>query len=105
MRHPYALLTVEHLDLIGTYPDRQSALNVVRETLERYGDESLQSVALARNSLRSGLSSIAVGPDLVALALNELPGPPTGRRAHPRRDGTAVTTARGRVARRAKVAA
>jgi len=103
MRHPFALLTVEHLDLIGTYPDRSSALNVVRETLVRYGDENLLSVALARNSLRAGFWPIAVGQDLIALALSEPPGHPTGRRAHPRRVGTTVSAARERVARRSAV--
>lgn len=104
MRKPYELRTIEHADLIGAYPDRQSALAVIRDVIERYGDEHLQSVALARTSLRGDIWPIAVGQDLVALALSEPSGPPTGRRAHPRRVGTTVTAVRGRVARRTMAA-
>jgi len=102
MRNPYELRSVESSDLIGTYSDLQSALDVVREEMAAHGDRRLQSVAVAKTSLRGGIWPIAIGPDLVALALSEPSGKCRGRRTHPRRAGVAVTASRGRVARRAK---
>ena len=91
MRNPYELRSVESSDLIGTYSDLQSALDVVREEMAAHGDRRLQSVAVAKTILRGAIWPIAVGPDLIALALNEPSGTRLGRRAYPRRVGVAVT--------------
>lgn len=104
MRKPYELRSIESSDLIGTYSDLQSALDVIREEMAAHGDGRLQSVAVAKTNLRGDIRPIAVGPDLIALALSEPSGSRLGRRARPRRGGVAVSATRGRVARRPKAA-
>ena len=102
MKHRFELRSVESSDLIGTYPDQDSALQVIRAEFQQHGGARLQSVALARYTLR-GIYPIAVGQDLIDLAMLEPSAARPVRRRERRRAGGRVAAVRGRVARRSKV--
>jgi hypothetical protein len=72
----YGLMDRESANMVGTYPTRAAALEVVRDTIRRHGRHSraVLSLALAREDLESPEGFIAAGDELAAMALRGFEG-------------------------------
>jgi hypothetical protein len=68
MKDTYELWNTESSNLIGTYPTAQAALCVVYDSLQRFGESSVATIALGREDENGKLLPVAMGRELVKLA-------------------------------------
>jgi len=64
----YELFDTDGGNLVGTYPNQEAALDIVRSCVERYGESSITTVALEREDDDGESVVIAIGEDLIRLA-------------------------------------
>jgi hypothetical protein len=85
----YLLLHGENCDVIGTYPTKQAALEVVADTVTRYGRRSpaVRELVLVRDDVPAEEGFIAQGLALATSALSRrsraVGVKPEGERANP----------------------
>lgn len=64
----YELFDTDGGNLVGTFPTQEAALDIVRSSVERFGEPSIVTVALEGEDDDGESFVIAIGEDLIRLA-------------------------------------
>ena len=74
----YELWHMPSGNLVNTFESQRDALDFVRLTYEQQGRERAEELALGTEDRRGGSTQIAIGSELLARALGEVPGRAVG---------------------------
>ena len=67
----YTLMDTHSGNIVGSHPDKESALRAVTEAVERYGEDAAATLALGKFAPGQPGELIAEGPGLVKLAATD----------------------------------
>ena len=67
----YELFDSDGANLVGTFPTQEAALDIVRSSVEQYGESSMLTVGLGGEDESGELVLIAHGSELIRLAFDK----------------------------------
>ena len=65
----FQIWEAESANLVGSYETEDAALAIVRSAVQKHGRDAVESLALLREEIGTGLTPVAEGAALVDLAL------------------------------------
>ncbi|MGD9891443.1 MAG: hypothetical protein AB7R89_31405 [Dehalococcoidia bacterium] len=72
----FEVWNIETANLLGTYPDRDSALNAMQEAVEAYGESFIATCELAQTDQDGRTVSLGRGQAIINQALLRIPQKP-----------------------------